>query len=342
MGSGKREVRSYATYCRGSSHIKYFFKIIIVSKDVSSQKNSNFVEINRIMAFNNITYKKNHSVNKTEFIDAIKVIDKSVSVTGVQYINIELVNGIICGIRESTKEPFSISLDSLYQAFCEIDKFTATALKPYVNRVQSPALAILISSKLIIPNEIEAKPKEAEKATVNDNPSNNSSPLRAKRHISSVNCGVCGKPVFITRENDIHESLTCPNCGNYVYNPNYINPLPESKKNKTKKYLYIIIGIILIVGVIGYINKESSKYIIDGELQGPAKTEAITMIKHRLDNPSSYSGNGWIQGNYDSNSDTERYFMIHKFTVKNSSGVEEEKTATIIFDKDGHVTRVDM
>lgn len=295
------------------------------------------------MAFNNKTYKKTHSATRTEFIDAIKGVNKAESVTGVQYTNIELVNGIICGIRESTNEPFSISVDSLYKAFCEIDKFTATALKPYVNRVQSPALAVLISSRLIIPNETEAQPKEGQKEEPKKENTNTSSASPKKRkHISSVNCGVCGKPVFISRDSDKYESLTCPNCGNYIYNPNYMNPFPESKKVKTKKYLFFIIGIILIVGLIVYINNQSSKYIIDGELQGPAKTEAITLIKHQLDNPSSYSGNGWVQGNYDSNSDTERYFMIHKFTIKISSGIKEEKTATIIFDKDGHATRVEM
>lgn len=106
------------------------------------------------MAFNNKTYKKIHSVAKTEFIDVIKGINKAESVTGVPYININLVNGIICGVRESTNEPFSMNVDSLYQAFCELDTFTTTALKPYVNRVQSPALAILISSKLIVPNVV--------------------------------------------------------------------------------------------------------------------------------------------------------------------------------------------
>lgn len=312
-------------------------------KDAIPRIISNFVEIIQIMAFNTKTYKKTHSVTKTEFIDAIKGINKAESVTGVKYINIELVNGIICGIRESTKEPFGISVDSLFQAFCDIDKFTATALKPYVNRVQSPALAVLISSNLVIPNEIEEKPKEGKKEeTIKENTTNIIATPKKKRHISSVNCGVCGKPLFISRDSDKDESLTCPNCGNYVYNPNYVNPFPESKKSKTKKYLFFIIGIIFIVGLIAYINNQSSKYIINGELQGPAKTEAITLIKHRLDNPSSYNGNGWVQGNYDSNSDTERYFMIHKFTVKNSYGIKEEKTATIIFDKDGHVTRVEM
>lgn len=106
------------------------------------------------MSFNK-TYRKTGALSKSEFVDTIAKINNAESVTGVKYNNIEVVNGIICGIRESTNEPFSISADALFNAYCKVDVFNTIALKPYVNGVQSPAMAILIATKLITPIELK-------------------------------------------------------------------------------------------------------------------------------------------------------------------------------------------
>lgn len=100
---------------------------------------------------NSRNFKRTEDLTKSEFIDAIKKINNAESVTGVKYSNIEVVNGTICGIRESTSEPFRISVNALYNALMNVDEINVTTLKPFVNSVQSPALAILIAAHLVMP-----------------------------------------------------------------------------------------------------------------------------------------------------------------------------------------------
>lgn len=107
------------------------------------------------MAFKNITYKRTGELSEAEFIDELKKINNAESITGVKYSNIEVMNGIICGVRDSTNEPFSIMVSSLYKAYCALTIFNTKALEPYVKRVQSPAMAVLIAAKLVSPNNTE-------------------------------------------------------------------------------------------------------------------------------------------------------------------------------------------
>lgn len=100
---------------------------------------------------NSRNFKRTEDLTKSEFIDAIKKINNAESVTGVKYSNIEVVNGTIYGIRESTSEPFRISVNALYNALMNVDEINVTTLKPFVNSVQSPALAILIAAHLVMP-----------------------------------------------------------------------------------------------------------------------------------------------------------------------------------------------
>lgn len=86
---------------------------------------------------------KNGDLNYSEFVEAIKEIKSATSVTGIEYIDIEVTGDKVVGIRASTNNPFSIPLKRLYEAYCNVLVFTTADLKPYVNRVQSPSLAIL-------------------------------------------------------------------------------------------------------------------------------------------------------------------------------------------------------
>lgn len=289
------------------------------------------------MAFNNKTFRKNGELSKTEFVDAITKINNAESVTGVKYNSIDVVNGIICGIRESTNEPFSINADALYNAYCELDIFNTTALKPYVNRVQSPAMAILIASKLISPIETETKGISQKTVTPQSKINASTHNPSGKKRKRGTNCPFCHNYVSIPQEQDQFADVTCPYCGNLVHNPNYAEKRFFGIK---KSVLLFIVGIIVCALFFGYINNRADTYIENGELQPAAKVEAITMIKRQLKNPSSYSGHGWTQGNWDTTSDKERYFLLHYFTVTNEYGQKEDQSATVIFDKDGHVTRV--
>ena len=110
------------------------------------------------MAFKTTFFARQENFNKDEFIKAIDNISVARSITGVIYTNIRCDNNHITGIRESTHQSFTINLDSLYKAYSELEEFSTTALKPYVNRVQSPSLAILIAIGAV--NEITLSDEE--------------------------------------------------------------------------------------------------------------------------------------------------------------------------------------
>ncbi len=90
-------------------------------------------------------YVKKTNLNYVEFSCAIKRISAAKSITGINYVDIQVVGNIITGVRESTGETFRVSLKRLYDAYCEMELFSVGLLKPYVDRVQSPSLAILIA-----------------------------------------------------------------------------------------------------------------------------------------------------------------------------------------------------
>lgn len=94
---------------------------------------------------------KNGNLTFSEFVDSIGRINCATSITGIVYSNIQVTNDKVVGIRESTNKPFSISLKGLYDAYCNVTVFTTAELKPYVDRVQSPSLAILVAIKAVSP-----------------------------------------------------------------------------------------------------------------------------------------------------------------------------------------------
>ena len=88
-------------------------------------------------------------MEKNEFISRIKKLGAVESVSGIVY-RIDSINDrYIVGTRLSTLKEFKIETDGLYQAHCDISRgvtqMTTTALRAYVNRTQSPALAIIMS-----------------------------------------------------------------------------------------------------------------------------------------------------------------------------------------------------
>ena len=291
------------------------------------------------MAFKNITYKRTGELSEAEFIDELKKINNAESITGVKYSNIEVMNGIISEVRDSTKEPFSIMVSSLYKAYCALTIFNTKALEPYVKRVQSPAMAVLIAAKLVSPNNTEDTATNVPpRKNTSASETNKSNEIKRKRK-RGVDCPFCGNYVNIPEDQDEFRDVVCAKCGNAVHNPNY----PEKRIFGIKKSVFItLIVVALLVFGFAFLGKKGSTLIENGELQTSAKVEAITLIKSKLSNPSSYNGNGWIQGDYNKSSDHERYFLLHRFTVTNEHGVKEEMSATVIFDKDGHAVRVEF
>lgn len=123
-------------------------------------------------SFGTTHYIKNENFSKEDFFKAISEINSAKSVTGIAYANIKYENEVISGIRESTSEPFSIIGDNLYKAYLDLNEFTTTSLKPYVNRVQSPSLAILIAvgaikEEAFTPEEIAKRKKRVKSETEN-------------------------------------------------------------------------------------------------------------------------------------------------------------------------------
>lgn len=86
-------------------------------------------------------------MDKVAFIKFVAAQGTVFSVTGVEYRIISVDASLITGIRLSTKKPFEIRTESLYRAYRDFvsqkELLTTKALKPYVDRVQSPSLAIL-------------------------------------------------------------------------------------------------------------------------------------------------------------------------------------------------------
>lgn len=88
-----------------------------------------------------------------DFLNRIKKLKTAKSERGTLY-TIDLVTDKdIRGYRQSTKKLYHINTQQLYRAFIELKEknknITTTSLKPYVDRVQSPSLAILKAAELI-------------------------------------------------------------------------------------------------------------------------------------------------------------------------------------------------
>ena len=89
--------------------------------------------------------KMETKMTKEQFIDRVRALQSVKSVKGVTYSRLTVVGHICTGIRESTGQWFEISLDKLYAAYVDIDEkeLNTSTLKKYVDRRQSPGLAIL-------------------------------------------------------------------------------------------------------------------------------------------------------------------------------------------------------
>lgn len=77
----------------------------------------------------------------------VKSLDTVYSVRGKEYRILSVDGASIIGTRPAPAEPFEINTERLYEAYTNIVRndlpLTTTTLKPYVDRRQSPALAIL-------------------------------------------------------------------------------------------------------------------------------------------------------------------------------------------------------
>lgn len=86
-------------------------------------------------------------MDKVAFINFVAALGTVFSETGIEYRIISVDDSLITGIRLSTGKSFKIRTESLYRAYKDFvsrkELLTTTALKPYVDRVQSPSLAIL-------------------------------------------------------------------------------------------------------------------------------------------------------------------------------------------------------
>lgn len=230
---------------------------------------------------------KNGDLSYAEFVEAIKRINAATSITGIAYTGIQVVNDNVVGIRESTNAPFRISLKSLYDAYRHVLVFTTTELKPYVNRVQSPSLAILIA-------------------------------INAIKRVEG-------------RETDLTAAY------------NHKNIASKDNYGKRKSWLTKFTITFVIVGILIFWGKQSESTVANGKLTSAAHVEAVTAIKSRLSNPSSYEGSGvWEDAVWDSGSQTKRYVLRHSFTYRNMSGERVHSMAFIYFDVNGKPTYIEF
>jgi hypothetical protein len=92
-------------------------------------------------------------ITQQEFIEKASQIHSYKSVSGVEYANVTVNGGKLTGTRQSTGKPFEISLSKLYLGYKTLtengQKITTSALKPFVDRVQSPSLGLLDAMGLL-------------------------------------------------------------------------------------------------------------------------------------------------------------------------------------------------
>lgn len=83
------------------------------------------------------------------FVEKISNLSSFYSVKGVEYKLSEVTPTVINGIRVARDTHFKIPTKALYKAYCDLrsakEPITTSALKQYVFRVQSPAVAILMA-----------------------------------------------------------------------------------------------------------------------------------------------------------------------------------------------------
>ena len=83
-------------------------------------------------------------LSRNYFCSIIKQIKNWIIVKGFKYIDISFENDYIIGMRESTKKSFKINAYKLQDAYIHEETINTRTLKAYVDRVQSPSLAILL------------------------------------------------------------------------------------------------------------------------------------------------------------------------------------------------------
>ena len=90
-----------------------------------------------------------NNMEKADFILNLKKLGGVESASGIYYRIDSVSDKYVIGTRLSTLKEFKIETDGLFWAYNDVltgkIPMTTTALRSYVNRTQSPALAIIMS-----------------------------------------------------------------------------------------------------------------------------------------------------------------------------------------------------
>ena len=93
--------------------------------------------------------KTNPTISYIDFYNLVKPITQFKSVKGNVYSVISVEDSTITFIRESTQKRWKMNLKDVHKAYQEIKDFKTIQFKPYLPRMQSPALGLLIKMGLI-------------------------------------------------------------------------------------------------------------------------------------------------------------------------------------------------
>lgn len=274
----------------------------------------NFAQIFVTMAFESKkSYIKSSNLSIDDFTFRISHLKSAWSTSmSTQYVDIKIDGNKIVGVRFSTRNSFSIPLDKLYQAYTELTEINTTTLKPYIDRVQSPALAILIYIGAI------AEPGK--------------------------------EPLVFTPSYTIKEQLDQKKAKQKAVQAQYAAEHPIEHKvsqisnfyKKHKKILFVcfIIGCFFV----GYLLQPKG----EGLYESPhypcwsIRNEANNYIKGRLRNPDSYKVDSWYMRDCNVDSETRRYMLLIEYRAKNGFGGYGQGRATFYLDNKGHITDVNM
>lgn len=286
------------------------------------------------MEKNNYIKRKNLSL--AEFWNLLESTNEAESVRGEHYSDIQIMGEIITGFRDSTGEPFEINIGKLYKAYKELNDINTTTLKPYVNRVQSPALAILLASGILM--------KEGN-ATTEEN-KRKSQPIQRvppKKHRwqSNIICPECNNYMQLTHDFDNQKMFKCSECGYILENPNY-DGSPQPSIFSSKKFwknVGIVCFVLFFIWIFYRFDDSNDGNITDGKLNRNATVEAMVVVKKHLLNSSSFEYQSSIDGIWDSSSNTHRYYVTIFYSATNAFGGRIDSHATVIFDKDGRISQ---
>lgn len=94
--------------------------------------------------------KTRPNISCKEFLEAVKPVKTFLSLTGREYEVIRIDGSMLQFVRKSSGQKWSMDLTGVHRAYVDLADFKTANFRPYVSRVHSPALGLLLHLKLLV------------------------------------------------------------------------------------------------------------------------------------------------------------------------------------------------